>query len=963
MSNNLPSPGPFDGRQPLPEVQRTDHVNGHEFDPFGGGGELNWRRYIAVLFRYKWLVLASLVLGVAAGVGLSRFVPTLYQAEATIWVEGGAGGEAGAGPIRPSQLLRAQAWIDLLKSYLVLDHVVREQRLYISVEAPDGGKLGTSLDTKERFTPGEYKLMVEEDGRTFQLRQDDVVLQRGALGDSIGPELGLAWVIAPEEVEPGQEIRVTIGNPRDVATALAERLRIEMERNGTFLRLSLQDRNPKRVAAVLNALSERYVSVAAELKSERVRELTKILDEQLDFALHNLQEAEADLEGFRVATITLPSEPASPVNPGLESTRDPAMGSFFDLKIRREQLRQDREAIERVLAMAPDSSLVVEALEVIPPVREASELTGALEELTAKRADLRALRQRYTDAYRPVRALADEVEVLEQQTVPRLARALVRELEAREAELDRQIASASGELQGIPPRAIEEARLERRVETAEALYVNLQKRYEEARLAAASTIPDVRILDAAVMPREPVSDTRRLRFIFLVVVAVSGVGLAGAIVLDRIDPRFRYPEQVSEELGVPILGAVPFVRERRGQMSKADADQVVEAFRNIRLALSHAYGAAGPVVATITSPGSRDGKSFVSSNLALSFADLGRRALLIDADTRRGALHRRLSGVRRPGLTDYLSGSAPRGKIIQQAVHGSVDLISSGTRFRNGPELLQSERMTGLLARLRADYDVILIDSPPLGAGIDPFVVGTATGNLLLVLRTGESNRALLHAKLEMLDVLPIRLLGAVLNAVSSEGIGRYYSYYQYYSYMPGYEAYDEDPTAAGRLIGGSDPAGTDPEAEVFPEREYPTDRDEIESEAPRPADRNGPEQEAQGPPDRDAPARPEADPLPRKGGAGGVASGSHGTATPGGAAHGRASPSTKPRGAGAASPQAGSNLRPGTESPRNTTARSRTDIVAGGGAAPRPARDAAPKRQSHVHRQHQRRNQTRQWR
>jgi capsular exopolysaccharide synthesis family protein len=913
MAENLPAPGPSDLRESVPRPA------GH-WDADGGFDALtqvNWRRYVAAVLRYKWLVLAIVVVSAVVGVGLSRLVATRYQAEATIWIEGGAGGEAGAGPIQPTQLLRSQAWVDLLKSYLVLDHVVLNQRLYIDIETSNGSDVAASFDTRDSFIPGEYEVVIAGDGRSFRLLQDDLLLQHGQLGDSIGVDVGFAWVIPEGTVPPGEEIRIKLDNPRGVATRLAERLRADMEENGTFLRLRLQDHSPQRVAAVLNAIADRYVAVAAELKGDRVVELTKLLDEQLDRALNRLQDAETALESFRVSTITLPSEPATPVNPGLESTSPSAVSSFFDLKIQQEQVRQDRQAIQRVLDMVPDSGLVVEALEVLMPVRNASELLAALQELTSKRAELRALRYSYTESYRPVRQLAEEIEVLEGQTVPQLATALVSELEAREAELDRLIGSASGELQQIPPRAIEEARLERHVAAAENIYTMVQQRYEEARLAAASTIPDIRILDAAVVPRQPMHDTRRIRLIFMALMAGFGLGLAGAVLLDRIDPRVRYPEQVTEELGIPILGAVPLVRERGGRLNEADAAQVVEAFRSIRLGLTHAYGTAGPVVLTVTSPGSQDGKSFVTSNLAISFAELGKRTVVVDADTRRGGLHRRLNGVRRPGLTDYLADRVSRDEILQRAVYGSVDLIASGTRYRSGPELLQSAQMTALLARLRLDYDVIVIDSPPLGAGIDPFVCGTATGNLLLVLRTGSSDRALLAAKLEALDYLPIRLLGAVLNGVSADGAYRYYRHYQYYSYMPGYEAYDEDVSASSlkRLVGTVDRAAGHEETAGHEEPD-PNAPGRASNPAPQPSD------EPRRPPEGEGPGPATA--------GGSVPDPSSGRASPGG--------------------------NPGSQSVLSVE-------FPAGGNAPRTRIHSALERWAELHRDHQKRNQVRQWR
>ena len=121
-------------------------------------------------------------------------------------------------------------------------------------------------------------------------------------------------------------------------------------------------------------------------------------------------------------------------------------------------------------------------------------------------------------------------------------------------------------------------------------------------------------------------------------------------------------------------------------------------------------------------------------------------------------------------------------------------------QFDCAPEVLGSPAMTQFIADLRNQYDVILVDSPPLTAGVDPFVLGTVTGALLLVLRTGHSHRDITGAKLEVLDRLPIRLLGAVLNDVPHGAAYGYYSYYSYY--LPGYEAVDEgDRQASGARV------------------------------------------------------------------------------------------------------------------------------------------------------------------
>ena len=193
------------------------------------------------------------------------------------------------------------------------------------------------------------------------------------------------------------------------------------------------------------------------------------------------------------------------------------------------------------------------------------------------------------------------------------------------------------------------------------------------------------------------------------------------------------------------------------------------------------------MVITITSPGPGDGKTFLSSNLGLTFAELHQRTLIIDGDTRRGDLHRLLGVDRKPGLTDYLAGKRTLEEVLRHTEYECLDFIPCGSRVLNSPELLASPHMGSLLAEIKSRYDVILIDSPPLGAGVDPLVLATLSANMLVVMRTGRTDRTMAEAKLQMVDRLPVRILGAVLNGVKEN------SAYKYYSYLPGYEAGGEE--------------------------------------------------------------------------------------------------------------------------------------------------------------------------
>src|SRR5690606_28022886 len=202
-----------------------------------GGGQ-NWRRYASSLIRYKWLILAILVIGSAGGVVASRFVPVQYMAQATIWVE--TSGRDNSGPIRTAGLLQSYSWLELLKSYVVLDHVVREMRLYLRPSSPAAANALRNFTLKDRFRPGSYEFVVGRDGTSFELLSaDGVVLQRGAFGDSVGADLGFQWVPAPGSVAAGERIAFQVSNPRDAARRLSENLSASMSsQQGNFLRIS-----------------------------------------------------------------------------------------------------------------------------------------------------------------------------------------------------------------------------------------------------------------------------------------------------------------------------------------------------------------------------------------------------------------------------------------------------------------------------------------------------------------------------------------------------------------------------------------------------------------------------------------------------------------------------------------------------------------------------------------------------
>ena len=795
MSSDLVSYSHGSSSAPVAGLQQNGRLPG--FSPNGFREEhtdsIPWQRYLSALKRFKWLVLVVGVAGTAAGYMATRVIKPQYEVHATIWVSSESGNQrSNSGPIRAADLLQGASWVDLLRSFKILDKVVVNLKLYIGASEADMPLLANVEVDEKRLRPDVYVLAVDNTGKGYTLTgSDKAVIEKGAVGDSIGRRVGLKWLPNTAMLAPKRELTFYLMTPRQAATGLRDKLFANLPPQGSLLRVDLTGSNPQRAAATMNAVIQEFVDAAADLKRHNVSEFSKTLFSQLQYAERELNDAEMSLQNFRVAAITLPSE-GTPVAGGPEVTLNPIFDAFFRLKLQQDSIVHDREALERTLQAVKAGTLGVDAFwVVIGAAGGTQELRAALTEYSNKDSQLRTAQQIYTDEHKTVRDLKDQLQRLSGSVIPRLVANQLELLRQRQMDLDRRIVGSSKDLRAIPTRTIEEMRLRQNVETRRNLYQKLKDRFEEARLAEASTAADVTILDAAVPPQWPTQNTAP-RIMMMAFVGSFGFALLLALLIDRLDPRFRYLDQATHDLGLPILGVIPKIRRHRPGRRDPLADaQLVETFRSLRLNVHYALPAGGPIALTVTSPGPSDGKSLVCSNLALAFADAGYRTLLIDGDIRRGTLHSTFDVERTPGLVDYLRGGAAVEAIIRPTVHKSLFLIPCGVRYSRGPEALVSAQLPRLVQELQRQFDAIIIDSAPLGAGIDGFVLSATAGHAIIVLRTGETDRRLAKAKLELLDRLPTMVLGAIVNDVKVEGE------YRYYSYLGKYGTESEDVTAA----------------------------------------------------------------------------------------------------------------------------------------------------------------------
>ena len=746
--------------------------------------EAQARRVAAALGRYKWLIGLLALVGLGGGAIASRFVDPDYQVQSTLVIPNNA---SVRGPIREEQVFDAKGWVGLLRTYAIADSVVLRLALYVEPDKAADSTLFRTFQLNQRaqrFFPGEYTLDVK--GPRWTLRDKvGAVNEEGIAGDSIGRRAGFAW--APSKALLGERsIKFQVRQPREVSNEIVgRRLQIGLAEGEGLIQMRLNGKLTQKPAETLNAWGEEFVKIAKQLKAARVTASSKVLEQQRADAQKQLEDAERKYEQFRVSTIALPSDAMSIQGGGGMSTvrNDPVMDNFTSSKYALEALRRDRVQLERVRAQLRSDYVPVEALLAVGVVNTdpaAANLRVDLNEYIQVLAQVRDLRRTLQDITPPLSIKLEQLRNLQSRAIPQDLDAFLRQVRTKENQLAGVVTQSSGELARIPQRTTQQESLRRDRDAAAQLFTLLDQRYHEAQLAEKSVTPDVGVPDAAVLPSAPTDNTAP-RLIAFGLAAGLGLGLALAVLIDRVDRRFRYPQQATHGLGLQILGAVPVVDQTRPQSPERVA-QIVEAFRAIRMNVRYACMPSPRVTLTVTSPSPHDGKSLIASNLALSFAEGGWRTVLVDGDLRRGQLNATFDLPSGPGLVEYLEGTSLLGEVVQPTAHDNLSLVATGTRHRRGPELLATPRMKQLVAALAAEFDAVIVDSPPLGAGTDAYALGTATTHVALVMRRAATDLKLAEAKLQVFDQLPAQVIGAVLNEVNSEA-----GMYQYFSYDPDY--------------------------------------------------------------------------------------------------------------------------------------------------------------------------------
>lgn len=414
-----------------------------------------------------------------------------------------------------------------------------------------------------------------------------------------------------------------------------------------------------------------------------------------------------------------------------------------------------------------------------------------VQSLTSRRAELMGnladLRTRYGDNHPEVRETQAEISSLDRQ-IGQISREIKNSLRNDFDIAKRQEGALSGELSRVSGRALDEQ--ERRVAfnqlngTVQALQTQLQSlldRYNQISAAANVKPGTITLLDAARVPNGPVSPNLIRN---LLVAAVFGVALAAllAILRETFDDRLRSAEDVETKLGVPMLGLTPRVDvDDMGNDSRA----LSESYGSIRAALGFALPMKSHNVVLLTSSQSSEGKTTTAVALARKFAQLGQRVLLVDGDLRRPALTRQF-GLKRTdrGMTELLAGEITLSDAVVRPAGEAIDILPVGKIPSNPVEVISSPRVDEFFARMSKEYDLVMIDSPPVMGIADAPLLSRVSDGVVFIVESNLAHYGAAKTAIRRLRDADANVLGAVLTKFQALEAGQSYDYnYSYYTY------------------------------------------------------------------------------------------------------------------------------------------------------------------------------------
>lgn len=575
----------------------------------------------------------------------------------------------------------------------------------------------------------------------------------------------------------------------DVTKLLKERIKVTTRRDSWIITVALRDEDPERARNALEMLLKAYTANQTTQKSERASGALTFLSTSVDTARGRLEEARRKETDFR--------REHSIVSGAAENS---LVSQRIDL-LNKERAMLDQQiaeahALQRQFADADRLNEPAERLKALLRIELVGRHPVVVEQqqqLFAAEDEAQALSQKYGQLH-PRMIEAQELITARRQRLSETvaqARASVetqhQKLKLQYDELMVRTSEAQKELNEYRANLASFQALESETKSREEMFNRLLTRMGEEEVASRLDAKQVVQIDPPKTDQHPVN-IRKTLFAAGALAAGLVAAVLAALAAEALDRRVRGAAATQELTGLPLLGQLPFVPGLLPLGKGGDPEHpaiLAEAYRALRAALrltrSDPHGSR---VLVITSSGPGEGKSTVSTRLAIALAAAGAKVLLVDADLRKPTLQKQFGDNRERGLSYLLAGE--EGVEPAASEHQRLDILPVGVRPPNPSELLHSPALASAIARWRTTYDYVLLDSPPLGLVSDALSVGELADGVLLVVRDRVTTKGTLRQVLDRLQPLRAKVLGMVFNAEQIDSAG--YGGYNYrYGYQYGY--------------------------------------------------------------------------------------------------------------------------------------------------------------------------------
>ncbi len=732
-----------------------------------GGIGADLLELVGVVRRRRRLILATLVIGsgLALLIGLQR--APRYTAEATLVIGAPqskiiAADEVLSGPAAEPGTLETQ--INLIRSRSHIERVVAALDLANDPEFNPAGRGPTDGPRKTRLAEPWRQL--------------------------IG-WLPASWPIASGAAEEGLDDapEVSGGTLDEVAREVAGRLQVEQRGRSYVVGIRASSSDPYKAARIANAAARLYVQEQLEIKRVATSRAAAWLQERLRALQGELQASEEAVERYRAANQVVDGD-AQELG---ERERYELRRELAEARASLAEKQAGLQLIAQVQSRQPSLASVPDVL--ASPLLV--ELWRQEIELQRSEADLRST---YGRNHPRMLALGAELDDLQRKMAGEVERA-VHALQTEATVVDSRVAALEDEL-----AALEAARdssrgagvrlhqLEREAEANRELYESFLQRYKETREQQALVEPDVRIISEAKPPTVPSSPGPRL-FLLAGLTVSSLAGVLTALLLERCDRGVRSGKQLESAFGLTCLGLIPDVADKQGDLRPHQYlllrpfSQYAEAVRLAYTALRLRDADHPPKVIQITSAVPGEGKTTFAVSLAASLAQSGMRVLLFDLDLRRPTVGREIPLGEGGAFARFVAGEQQSDEAVQRDPESGIEVISFQHSRLNPTRLLQSQRMAALIGLLRASYDCVILDGPPLLGVSDSKLMTALADAVVFVVRWEETTLDLVEDAVRQLEAAHARIGGAVITQVDVErhaqygygGIDSYFSKYRDY--------------------------------------------------------------------------------------------------------------------------------------------------------------------------------------